>query len=100
MELPRLNPLYEKYKDRGLEIVAVEGFRIEEKAKQVIEENGLTYRFVQDDEDEDAVVRKVYKVNGYPTTFVIDRNGRVIYSHLGFSPGDEEKLEKEILSLL
>jgi peroxiredoxin len=100
VELPRLNPLYEKFKDRGLEIVAVEGFRMEEKATQFIEENKLTYRFVQDSEGEDAVVRKVYKVNGFPTTFVIDRSGRVIYSHLGFSPGDEEKLEREILSLL
>lgn len=100
MELPRLNPLYEKYKDRGLEVVAVEGFRMEEKAKKFIEENKLNYHFVQDNEGEDAVVRSVYKVNGYPTTFIIDRNGRVIYSHLGFSAGDEEKVEKEILSLL
>lgn len=100
MELPRLNPLYEKYKDRGLEIIAVEGFRMEKLAKEFIEENQLTYRFVQDNEGDDAVVRKIYKVNGFPTTFIIDRNGRVIYSHLGFEAGDEEKLEEEILSLL
>lgn len=95
-----MNPLYEKYKDRGLEIVAVEGFRMEEKAKKFIEENDLTYHFVQDNEGKDAVVRKVYKVNGYPTTFIIDRSGRVMYSHLGFQAGDEEKLEKEIEKLL
>jgi peroxiredoxin len=100
VELPRLNPLYEKYKDRGLEIIAVEGFRMEKLAKKFIEENKLAYRFVQDNEGDDAVVRSIYKVNGFPTTFIVDRSGRVIYSHLGFQAGDEEKLEKEILSLL
>jgi peroxiredoxin len=100
VELPRLESLYAKYKDRGFEIVAVEGRRMEELAKKFIEENGLTYHFVQDGKDEKAVVGKVYKVYGFPTTFVIDRNGKVIYSHLGFSPGDEVKLEQEIMSLL
>ncbi len=100
MELPRLESLYAKYKDRGFEIVAVEAFRMEELARKFIEENSLTYQFVQDGTDKNAVVGKVYKVFGFPTTFVIDRNGKILYSHLGFSPGDEEKLEREILSLL
>jgi peroxiredoxin len=100
VELPRLNPLYEKYKDRGLEIVAVEGFRMEKLAKKFIEENQLKFKFVQDNEEDDAVVRKIYKVNGFPTTLVIDRSGKVFYSHLGFEAGDEENLEKEILSLM
>lgn len=100
MELPRLQPLYEQYRDRGLEIVAVEAFRMEDLAKKFIEENKLSYHFVQDFEGDDAIVAKTYKIIGYPTTFVIDKNGKVMYSHLGFSPGDEEKIEKEILELL
>jgi peroxiredoxin len=100
VELPRLEPLYEKYEDRGLEIVAVEGFRMEDLAKKFIEENNLTYHFVQNGKDDGEVVRKIYKVYGFPTTFVVDRSGKIIYAHLGFSPGDEEQLEKEITSLL
>ncbi|MBI4721252.1 MAG: TlpA family protein disulfide reductase [Chitinivibrionia bacterium] len=100
MELPRLESLYAKYKDRGFEIVAVEAFRMEDLARKFIEENKLTYHFVQDGADEKAIVGKIYKVFGFPTTFVVDRNGRIMYSHLGFSPGDEATIEKEILSLM
>jgi len=100
VELPRLEPIYKKYKDRDLEIIAVEATRMEKRAKKFIYENELTYNFVQDNEGEDAVVRKVYKVHAFPTSFVIDKNGRIIYSHLGFSKGDEKRLEKEIAGLL
>ncbi len=100
MELPRLEPLYKKYQDRGLEIIAIEAFRMEEKAKEFIEENELSYHFVQDDEGDDAIVRGIYGIQGFPTTYIIDKNGKVMFSHLGFGEGDEEKLEREILSLL
>lgn len=100
MELPRLQPLYEKYRDRGLEIVAVEAFRMEDAAKKFIEENELTYHFVQDFEGDNAIVSTTYGVIGYPTTFIIDKTGMVMFFHLGFSAGDEDKIEQEILSLM
>jgi hypothetical protein len=31
---------------------------------------------------------------------VIDREGKVMFYHLGFEPGDEEHIEEEILKLL
>ncbi len=39
-------------------------------------------------------------VQSFPTSFLIDRQGRVMYSHLGFEAGDEDNLAKEIESLL
>lgn len=100
MELPRLQRLYEKYRGKGFEIIAVEALRMEKQAKKFIAENNLTYHFVQDNEGDQAVARKVYKVQAFPTSFLVDRSGRVMYYHLGFSEGDEKQLEKEILSLL
>lgn len=100
MELPRLQPLYEKYRDRGFEVVAVEAKRDTERATKFIEENGLTYTLLETGEDDDDVVSRVFNVRAFPTSFLIDRDGKVMYFHLGFEAGDEERIEKEILTLL
>ena len=100
MELPRLQPLYEKYKDQGFEIVAVDGKHDTERATKFIEENGLTYTMLENAEDDAEIVGNVFKVRAYPSSFLIDRDGKVMYFHLGFEEGDEEHLEEEIQSLL
>ncbi|MCP4896006.1 MAG: TlpA family protein disulfide reductase [bacterium] len=100
MELPRLQPLWEEYKEQGFEVVAVEEERDTERATQFIEENNLTYTLVENGESENEIVRSLFGVNSFPTSFLIDRQGRIIYAHVGFEKGDEEKIEKEIQSLL
>ena len=100
MELPRLQPLYERYKDQGFEIVAVEARRDTERARAFIEEKNLGYTFLENGSDEEDVVGSVFGVYGFPTSFLVDRAGRVMYAHLGFELGDETTLEEEIESLL
>ncbi len=100
MELPRLQPLYETYKDQGFSVVVVDGKRMTDLATKFIEKNGLTYTALENGEDDAEVVKSLFLVQSYPTSFLIDRDGRVVYSHLGFEPGDEEHLAEEIESLL
>ena len=100
MELPRLQPLYEKYKDQGFEVIAVESKRDTERATKFIEEKGLSYTLVENGEEDNEVVASIFKVRSFPTSFVIDREGKVMFYHLGFEPGDEEHIEEEILELL
>ena len=100
MELPRLQPLYEQYKDQGFEVVAVEAKRDTERAKKFIEEKGLTYMTLENGEDADEIVASIFKVRSFPSSFLIDRDGKVMYFHLGFEAGDEESLEDEIKTLL
>ncbi len=100
MELPRLQPLFEKYRSQGFQIVAVEGKRDTERATKFIEENGLTYTLLENGEGDNDVVSSLYKVRAYPTSFLIDRTGKVMYFHLGFDAGDEVQFEEEIKSLL
>ena len=100
MELPRLQALWDEYNDQGFEVVAIESNRETERAMQFIEKAGLTYACVENGEGENEVVENVFKVYGYPTSFIVDRQGRVVYFHLGWDDGDEEKVEKEILTLL
>ncbi len=100
MELPRLEPLYEQYKDKGLSIVAVEGKRDRERAEKFIKDKGLTYTFLETGTDDEDIVRNLFKVRSFPTSFLVDAKGKIIYVHVGFSRGDEESLEKEINRLL
>jgi peroxiredoxin len=100
VELPRLEPLYDEYKDKGFSVVAVEGRRDSERAQKFIKDKDLTYTFLETGADDADVVRNVFKVHSYPTSFLVDGSGKIIYVHVGFSRGDEETLEKEINTLL
>ena len=51
-------------------------------------------------EEDEEIVGSIFKVRSFPSSFLINRDGKVMYFHLGFEPGDEEHLEEEILELL
>lgn len=98
MELPRLETLWQKYRDQGFAVVAVEAVRDRERALKFIQENKLSFHLLENDEAKN-VVRDTYGVQSFPTSFMIDRDGKIMYCHVGFEKGDEAKLEKEILEL-
>jgi hypothetical protein len=45
-------------------------------------------------------VAQQYKPDSMPSSFVIDRSGVVRFEHVGFRPGDEVVIEREIKELL
>jgi hypothetical protein len=47
-----------------------------------------------------AVAREKYFVNGFPTSFLIDREGKIIDRDVGFGPGMAPAREKKIKDLL
>lgn len=100
MELPRLEPIYQKYKDQGFRVVAVESERDTEGARKFIEENKLTYTFLEDREADDEKVVPKLTTGSFPTSYLINREGKVIFAHVGFDEGDEEKIEQEVQKLL
>lgn len=58
---------------------------------------GATFPIVLDDQ---KISRGVYKIQGTPTNLVIDRQGRIVFRHLGFGPGSEKILKAEIEMLM
>jgi peroxiredoxin len=86
--------------DQGFEVIAVEAKRDTERATKFREENGLTYTMLENAEGDDEIVSSMFKVRSFPSSFLIDREGKVMFFHLGFEAGDEEHLEEEILKLL
>jgi len=100
VELPRLQPLYEKYRNQGFEIVAIDSTNDTERAQKFIADEKLSFTFLENGEDEAEVVSATFGVSSFPTTFVIDREGRILHVHVGFSEGDEDVLAGQIEALL
>jgi len=97
--LPRLQELYTTYRDRGFTVIAVEAARDTDRAKDFISKKGITFLCLEDRE-EDPVVGGIFDVHSFPTSYLIDAEGRIMYYHLGFDDGDEKRIAGEIESLL
>lgn len=50
--------------------------------------------------DVDGSVARQFGVEATPTNYLLDRDGRVVWRHYGFRPGDEEALRREISAVL
>ena len=100
MELPRLKAVYEKYRDKGFQLIAIDRTRDTDNAVKFIRDNGLPYRFVENGEGKEEVVRALFGVSTFPTSYLIDTNGKIVRVHVGFDEGDEKEYEKQIAELL
>jgi len=95
-----LEPIWKKYKDQGFVIVAVDFKRDRERALKFIEENGLTFKFLENREGDEEVISSVFGTQGFPTTYLIDRDGKIMYLHYGFRAGNEVEIEEHVVTLL
>lgn len=71
---------WQRYKDRGVIFLGVNVFDREEDARNFLREFGVTYPNGWDLTNKIAVD---YGVWGLPETFVIEREGRITYKHVG-----------------
>lgn len=96
MELPLLQPIYQKYKDRGFEIVAVDVRADNANAQKFIADNKLTYNFLIGGRQQVGD----WKIRVAPSSFMIDRNGIVTAFKEGFDKGDEVDLDATVAKLV
>jgi len=76
-ENPNLIVLYEKWKDKGLEIISISIDKEADKEKWLaaIKEDGITWIQVWDDKGE---ANKNYGITAIPRTFLIDESGKIV----------------------
>jgi len=99
-EMPKLQEMYEELKDRGLEILCIntDGPSDMPGVKPLVRRKGYTFPVLLDSEQK---VVKLYNPRCIlPYTALIDLDGKVVYTHLGYNTGDEVELKKKILELL
>ena len=96
LEIPWLKEFQTKFKDRGFEVLGIsmddDGWA---SVKPFVTELGINYRIVIGD---DATAQHYGGVDALPTTFVIDREGRIFKIHVGLTSKSE--IENGIKQLL
>ena len=96
-EMPSMEVLHKRFKDEGLEILAVNCMEKEEDVLAFMTNNGLTFPVLL---DEDGKVNGAYGIQAIPTSFLIDRDGKIILRLVGSIDWDTEKIHAAFESLL
>jgi thiol-disulfide isomerase/thioredoxin len=95
-EIPGFVELQKQYGDKGLVIV---GVSLDQQGPEVVtpfmKQFSMNYPVVMGDA---KIVQAFGGISGIPTTFVIDRSGKIVSGRVGFAP--KETFEKEIVPLL
>ena len=98
-EMKELDKLNIKYNDQGFKYVSIniDSPRSMSKVKSYITSQKFSFTVLSDPKAE-----LFRKMGGKVMPFVIiaDRTGAITNRHVGYNPGDEKELEKEILHLL
>ncbi|MCU0612361.1 MAG: TlpA family protein disulfide reductase [Candidatus Eisenbacteria bacterium] len=97
--LPHLQALSEEFADRGVTVVGIcaDTPKTVSQLPQFVRGRKLTFTILLDTDN--AVMRK-YKIANLPYTCIIDTSGALVYSHLGYKPGDERELRSRLIDLL
>lgn len=98
--LPYLNAWYDKYHNKGLEIIGVHTpeFDFEKdysNVEKAVAKYGIKYPVVQDNEYQ---TWRAYNNRYWPRKYLIDINGKIVYDHIG--EGGYEETEAKIQELL
>ena len=94
--LDDLQELYAQYKDRGVEIIALNPVdsKIEnEEMLSFANEHKLSYHLAQIPKH---TIEEMYLVRYFPTIFIIDKKGRVCFSHQGYNTLFKDKISKVV----
>ena len=94
---PWMEELQSRYRDDGLVVVAINLDKNKDKAEEFLRRFSSDFVVAF---DPDGKIAEKYKVMGMPSTYLIDRNGQISFSHVGFRQSDTDKLETRVRKLL
>ncbi len=95
--MPHLEEIEKKYADRGVRVIVVDVSNRKELTEKTLKKASLSLQVALDTEN---ISREKYSIIATPTTFIVDQSGKAIFKHIGFSPGMEAMLEREVQAIL
>ena len=87
-EAPVLEELWQENRERGLVVVGLDAKDFRRDARDFVRRFGLTFPIVYDGPGDTI---PDWGVTGFPETFVIDRDGRVVEAFVGAVNSDEDR---------
>ncbi|MCY4356836.1 MAG: TlpA disulfide reductase family protein [Gammaproteobacteria bacterium] len=97
LSLPLYNDMYHKYKDQGLEVIAISVDNPVEDGLDFLLDTPLDFLIPSDPEGNAA---DAFGVIGMPSSYLISPEGEVKLVHMGFSSGDMEIIEAAVVENL
>lgn len=98
-ELNAINDVIEEWREEAdfvVVAVSVDDARLKATAKAMATARGWDFICIYDDNQD---LKRAMNVSLTPQSFVVDGNGKIVYSHSGYTPGSEEELFDQILKL-
>lgn len=98
-ELDALTELYPEWQEKyNVEVLAItiDDARALAKVRPIVEQQGWPFEILSDVNQE---LMEALNFQTVPQSFVVNKNGEIVYEHSGYQPGDEYELEEVIEGL-
>ncbi len=99
VELPEIQKIYDRFKDKGLSAVWINILPEEEKLIPgwLLAKNLSVPVLVGGSQE---ALQRDYRIESTPSTFLLDENGQILFWRGGYTAGDEKELEAKIAAAL
>lgn len=94
-ELAEYKKIYNEFKDQGFKMYAIstDDEKTVAKVKPLVSSKNYNFPVLLDTNSETA---RLYYAQAMPYSVILDKDGLIIYSHLGYMKGDEIKVRDKI----
>ncbi len=94
---PWLNNLQAQYQRQGLTIISINLDHSRVLADEFLKEIKANFEVIYDPK---GLIARKYKLKGMPSSFIIDRTGKIVSAHVGFNQTKQLAYETELQALL
>jgi len=90
-ELDAIKPYFHEFDSLGVNLLAIsqDKERAVPQVKPFAKSHNWQYVVVLDPEN---IMRELFNVQAMPTSFIISQDKKIVFTHQGYKPGDEEKI--------
>ena len=98
-ELGEFKKIYNEFKEKGFKLFAIstDDERTVAKVKPFVKTKNYDFPVLLDTNSD---IARLYYAQAMPFTVLLNRDGYIVYSHLGYMRGDELKVREQITEMI